>query len=99
LWRHNQKIERGFYQFMSEVKVKLFLCKPRRHTKQVEVWRHFFLTLALDGGGDELHATAAFPPGKRSAFIDELTKRATEAFTNFPPHKTHRQKNNVDKFG
>ena len=47
LWRHHQKIERTFYQFMSEVKVKLFFCKPRRHTEQVEVWHHFILILAL----------------------------------------------------
>ena len=92
-------MERGFYEFMSEVKVKLFLCKPRSHTEQVEVWHHLILTLAPDGGGDEPRATAAFPPGKGSAFIDELAKWATEAFINFPQHKTHRQENNVDKFG
>ena len=65
----------------------------------MEVWHHFILTLALDGGGDELHATTTFPRGKSSEFIDELTKWATEAFIYFPTHKTQRQENNVDKFG
>lgn len=64
---------------MSEVKVKLSLCKPQSHTEQVEVWRHLTLTLALDGGGDELQAKATFLPGKSPAFIDELAEWATEA--------------------
>ena len=98
MWRHHQKTERGFHQFMSEGKAKLFLSKPRRHTEQVEVWHHFILTLALDGGDDELHDTANFPPGKSYAF-NELAKWATEALISFLPHKKHRQKNNVDKFG
>ena len=99
LWRHHQKIERSFYQFMSEVKVKLFLCKPRRRAEQMEVWHHFILTLALDGGGDELHATATCPPGKSSAFIHELAEWATEAFINFALQETHRQENSVEIFG
>jgi hypothetical protein len=37
--------------------------------ERVEVHLHAFITSALDGGNDQLHASAALPPGRRPLYI------------------------------
>jgi hypothetical protein len=45
------------------------------HIAGADIWRHSFLTLALDEDGWLLHAATALPPTKTTARLDVLENR------------------------